>query len=406
MNDTQRSSPHVVIAGAGIGGLAAACALLQRGLRVTVLEQAPTPTEIGAGLQISANGARVLFALGLERALQTVWCEPTGKEVRMWNSGENWKLFDLGAISRERYGAPYFMIHRGDLNRILYGAVEALGPSTVRFGCRCIGFTQDTNGIAAQLESGEWVRGDVLIAADGVHSATRNSLVDEQHAQFTGCIAWRGLVPTHSLPPRLRRPVGVNWVGPGGHVVHYLLRGGEILNFVGIIERSDWRVESWTAPGTVEECLRDFAGWHDDVLFMIRHVETPYKWALLSREPLQRWSYGRVTLLGDAAHPTLPMMAQGANMALEDALILARCVDSFRTDIPAGLQAYEKARIDRTSRLVRAANDNAKRFHNPILGSLRGAKTYIETEWQEERVKQRYDWVFSYDPTSTPVVVN
>ena len=403
---TQRSSPHVVIAGAGIGGLATACALLQRGLRVTVLEQAGAPTEIGAGLQISANGARALFALGLERALQTVWCEPIGKEVRMWNSGESWKLFDLGVISRERYGAPYFMIHRGDLNRVLYAAVEALDPSAVRFGCRCIGFTQDADGISADVESGERVRGDVLIAADGVHSAIRNSLVGEQRAQFTGCVAWRGLVPAEKLPERLRRPVGVNWVGPGGHVVHYLLRGGDVLNFVGIIERDDWRVESWTEPGTMEECLRDFAGWHDDVRFMIGHVETPYKWALLSREPLRRWSHGRVTLLGDAAHPTLPMMAQGANMALEDALVLARCIDSFRADVAAGLRAYENARIDRTSRLVRAANDNARRFHNPVLGSLQGAKTYVEREWQENKVKQRYDWVFSYDPTTTPVGAN
>jgi salicylate hydroxylase len=392
-----------LIAGAGIGGLAAACALLQRGLRVTVLEQAPAPTEIGAGIQVSANGARALFALGLEQALQTVWCEPTGKEVRMWNSGETWKLFDLGAVSRERYGAPYFMIHRGDLRRILHEAVAGLDPSALRFGCRCIGFTQDANGTTAHLESGEHVRGDALIAADGVHSAIRNSLVGEQHAQFTGCIAWRGLVPVSKLPQRLRHPVGVNWIGPGGHVVHYLLRGGEILNFVGIVERGDWQVESWTAPGTIDECLCDFAGWHDDVRFMIRHVETPYKWALLSREPLQHWSHGRVTLLGDAAHPTLPMMAQGANMALEDAIILARCVAAFRTDVPAGLLAYERARIDRTSRLVRAANDNARRFHNPVLGSLDGARRYVETEWQEEKVTQRYDWVFSYDPTTAPI---
>jgi salicylate hydroxylase len=175
-----------------------------------------------------------------------------------------------------------------------------------------------------------------------------------------------------------------------------------LINFVGTAERDDWHVESWTERGTTEEALNDFAGWNEDVQTLIRNIETPFKWALLGREPLEQWTVGRVTLLGDAAHPTLPMMAQGANMAIEDGVVLGRCLETHH-DVPSALKAYEAARRERTARLVRAANDNASRFHNPALGDAEGAARYVDTEWQEAKVKQRYDWVFEYDPVKVAV---
>lgn len=397
------TKPKILIAGAGIGGLTAALALLRAGFPVAVCEQSKTLSEVGAGIQVSANGARSLFSLGLEDALAAVWCEPAGKEVRLWNSGQTWKLFDLGAQSRARYGAPYFMIHRGDLHRVLFDAVNALDPSCVTLGASCESFARDDDSVTVQLTDGRSLRGDVLIGADGVHSRIRNALAGEQRANFTGCLAWRGLVPTEKLPERLRRNVGTNWIGPGGHVVHYFLRRGELLNFVGVVERDDWRVESWTERGSVEECHRDFANWHEDIHTIIGNLVTPYKWALLGREPLTRWSFGRVTLLGDAAHPTLPMMAQGANMAIEDGVVLARCLAAQPDNVPAALSRYDSARIERTSRLVRAANENTKRFHNPALANPDGAQRYVDTEWQEERVKARYDWVFEYDAVKVAI---
>jgi salicylate hydroxylase len=394
--------PHILIAGAGIGGLAAALALIKRGFRVSVIEQARELAEIGAGLQVSANGAHALFSLGLEPALQRVWCEPAGKEIRLWTTGETWKLFDLGAVSRKRYGAPYFMIHRGDLHGILLDAVKSAAPDAITLNARVTGFEQDAGRVTVQCEDGVRIQGDALIGADGVHSCIRNALFGEMPARFTGMMIWRGLIPMERLPEHLRRPVGTNWVGPGGHVVHYPLRGGTLMNFAGTAEREDWRVESWTERGTTEEALNDFKGWNEDVLTMIRNIETPFKWALLGREPLERWTIGRVTLLGDAAHPTLPMMAQGANMAIEDGVVLARCLDAY-DDVSAALQAYESARRERTARLVRAANDNASRFHNPALGNAEGAARYVDTEWQEAKVKQRYDWVFEYDPVKVAI---
>ncbi len=392
---------RILIVGAGIGGLTAALALMREGHEVAVYEQAAALAELGAGVQISANGARVLFALGLEGALRKVWSEPAGKEIRLWNTGETWKLFDLGAESVARYGAPYFMIHRADLHQVLIDAVRALEPDAIHLDARCTGFDDDGSTITLHLANGDSVSGDALVGADGVHSRIRNILCGDDKPEFTGCMAWRGLVPAEKLPPHMRRNAGVNWVGPGGHVVNYLLRRGEIFNFVGVVER-DWRVESWTEKGTREECAADFSGWHADIHAIIRSIAQPYKWALLGRAPLTRFSRGRATLLGDAAHPTLPMLAQGANMAIEDGIVLARCL-AADDDVERALARYEKARVERTARLVRGANEMARRFHNPALADAAGAKAYVDAQWSEETVKQRYDWIFQYDATRVAI---
>jgi salicylate hydroxylase len=388
---------RILIVGAGIGGLTAALALLRDGHDVAVYEQAPQLAALGAGVQISANGSRVLFALGLEDALRKVWSVPSAKEIRLWNTGETWKLFDLGAESVARYGAPYFMIHRADLHGVLIDAVRAVKADAIHLDARCTGFDDDAQRVTLQLANGERVAGDALIGADGVHSRIRNILIGDDKPTFTGCMAWRGLVPVEKLPAHMRRNVGVNWVGPGGHVINYLLRRGEIFNFVGIVER-DWRVESWTERGTRAECAADFARWHDDIHAIIRGIDQPYKWALLGREPLARFSRGRVTLLGDAAHPTLPMLAQGANMAIEDGMVLARCLAADH-DVGTALARYDAARVTRTAKLVRGANEMAKHFHNPALADAKGAKAYVDAQWSEDTVKQRYDWIFQYDAT-------
>jgi salicylate hydroxylase len=396
------SVKKVLIAGAGIGGLVAALALLKRGFDVEIYEQAHQLGEIGAGFQISANGARVLFDLGLEEPIRRVFMEPTGKEIRLWNSGETWKLFDLGVVSVERYGFPYFMIHRADLHTILVDAVKAMKPDVIHLGARVAGCRQDERSATLEFTDGSSATGDVLIGADGVHSVIRQALFGASDPVFTGCVAWRGLVPAGDLPEHIMRPVGTNWVGPGGHIVHYPLRRGDLFNFVAVVERDDWQVESWTERGTNEECAADFAGWNEDIQTIISRLDAPYKWALLGREPMAEWSKGRTTLLGDACHPTLPFLAQGANMAIEDGLVLARCLEAF-DDVPEALRHYQDARMERTGKIVRGSADNAKRFHNSTLADAAEAEAYVDREFEESKVEARYDWLFRYDATTVAI---
>jgi salicylate hydroxylase len=387
---------RVVIVGAGIGGLTAALALMRRGFDVQVLEQARELREVGAGLQISPNGNRVLGALGLTDAVAAIAAEPAGKKVRLWNTGQTWNLFDLGATSREIYGYPYLTVHRADLHNVLIDAVRQLRPDGIRTGVRVDGIEQ--RGSEVIVRSGDEVVAvaDVLVGADGVHSQVRQCLIGEDRPVFSGIIAWRGVVEASKLPAHLREPYGYNWVGPGAHVVHYPMRRGELVNFVGAVEQQGWEVESWSEVGTIEACLADFKGWHDDIQTLIRSLHTPYRWALMVRDTLKQWAYGRVVLLGDACHPTLPFLAQGAVMALEDGLVLARCLEQWKDRPELGLKRFEQARVERTSRIVDGAAGNAKRFHNPQLANAAGAARYVDEQWSEERVKERYDWLFEY----------
>src|SRR6201985_619515 len=273
--------PKVLIAGAGIAGLVAGLALLQRGIEVEIFEQAAELRELGAGVQLSANGTRVLIALGLEQAMQDIASERT------------WKLFDLGVSSRAVYGAPYWMVHRGDFHRVLCDAFNARAPGRLHLNARCVGFDEEGSGIRLRLGNGETHRGDVVVGADGVHSEIRRQIGGDRKPFFAGVAGSRGLVAMGPLPPAMQHDVGTNWVGPGGHVVTYPVRRGELLNFVGVFEGESWPVESWTERGTREACSQSLAGWHPEIHTIIANVDVPYKWALLGRDPLERFVMGR-----------------------------------------------------------------------------------------------------------------
>ena len=388
---------RILIAGAGLGGLTAGLALLKKGFEVRILEQATQLKELGAGIQIPPNCNHVLFKLGLEEELMKLACEPQGKIVRLWNSGQTWNLFDLGGVSRALYGYPYLTAHRADLHKVLADAVYRENPDAIVLGAKLVSFEQRGDVVVAHTEDGRSFEADVLVGADGVHSIVRGGLFGADKPQFSGLVAWRGVIETSNLPTQLQRPVGVNWVGPGAHVIHYPLRAEKLVNLVVAVERSDWRVESWTERGTTEECLADLPGWNEDVHTLIRAIDIPYKWALMVRAPMERWSDGNITLLGDACHPTLPFLAQGAAMAIEDGYILARALSEYPDDPKTALSHYEEARKERTARVVEGSNANAKRFHNRELANPEGAGNYVNREWQEDRVKERYEWLFTYD---------
>lgn len=393
----------VIIAGAGIGGLVAALALIQRGFQVEIHEQAPELKEIGAGLQLAANSTRLFADLGLKDHLAAIAWEPQGKEIRLWSTGKSWTLFDLAQESVERFGAPYYMVHRADLHKMLVDAVDRAAPGAIRLSSRITGFTQDKKGVYPVTADGERLSGDIFVGADGVHSAVRGKLFGAANPEYTGLMVWRGIIPTKKLPEHLLRPLGTNWVGPNRHVIQYMVRRGELMNFVGVVERDDWRVESWTAEGTHAECHADFEGWHEDVHRMIENIDVPYKWALVGRAPMAKWSEGRITLLGDACHPTLPFLAQGAGMAIEDGVVLARCIEEFYPDHETALSRYEDLRLERTSRVVTGSLENGRRFHNPEMANKETAEAYVTREWQGDRVNARYNWLFEYDASSIPL---
>jgi salicylate hydroxylase len=393
----------VVIVGGGIGGLAAALALLRRGLDVEVYEQSPELKEVGAGVQISSNGTRVLHALGLEQALAEVQVIPTRREIRHWRTGETWSWFELGASTAQRYGTPHVMLHRGDLLGLLADAVRRLKPNAISLGKRCVGISQTAEQVGVRFESGEVSNAAFVIGADGIHSKVRECLFGSDQPEFTGCVAWRGLVPMSVLAPDMAHMVGTNWLGPRGHVLHYPVRRGELMNFISIVERADWKIESWTVAGTTEELAHDFRGWHPDVHAIIRKIDVPFKWALMVRGPMDCWTKGRITLLGDSCHPTLPFLGQGAVMAIEDAYVLAACLEKYFAHPAIAFARYEQIRKDRTAMVVRKSHENRQQAFSPALASEGEVAALVARDWQQVRRRERLDWLYAYDATAAEI---
>lgn len=394
--------PHILIAGGGIGGLTAALALLKLGYDVDIYEQASELREVGAGLQLAPNGIRVLHEVGVLEDFLKLACQAEGKEIRLWNSGQSWKIHDLGEESVARYGFPYCTAYRPDLLAVLADGIRRVKPDAIHLGAKCSGFAQDSNGVTLRYEGGE-ATGDALIGADGVHSRIRQALFGDDKPEYTGMLSWRGVIPMDKLPQHMRRMVGSNWVGPGGHVVHYPVHRGEYMNMNGIIEIEGWQEESWGAKGTHDECHACFKGWNADIHAMIDNIATPFKWALFNRTPLTQWSVGRVSLVGDACHSMLPMLAQGAGMALEDGFVLARALEAADGNIAQGLKRYEQARIERTTKVVLGSAENGRRFQSRTLANAEEAQAYVDREWTPEKVRARYEWLFTYDVTKVPV---
>jgi salicylate hydroxylase len=385
-----------LIVGGGIGGLTASLCLAKGGHEAVVFEQAEAFAEIGAGIQLSPNATRVLHDLGLEDALRAAAFLPQATQFRHWRTGRVIAQSPLGEAVVARYGEPYYHIHRGDLLRILVAAAEQAPGVELRPGARVEGIEEEgieeEAGRVGLTANGETLRGDLLVGADGIHSLVRDELWGDAVPRFTGNVAWRALVPAAQLPEGLVRPMSTVWWGPHRHFVHYYVRGGELVNCVCVVEKSGWEVESWTEPGDYEELESEFAGWHGDIQQLIGHVErgSLYKWALFDRPPMARWGRGRVTLLGDACHPTLPFMAQGAAMAIEDAAVLAGSL-ARDADVGAALARYEDLRRARTARIQNGSRRNATVFH------LSGVKAWLRNRAARAAGGRAMDGLFRYD---------
>jgi salicylate hydroxylase len=395
---------RILIAGAGIGGLAAALALLRHGFEVSIHEHAQTLSEVGAGLQIGPNGAKVLQALGLTEALAAVAFHPESAEMRVGTSGRVIFSLPLGEPALRRYGAPYYHLHRADLHAVLKQAVEARAPGCIHLGHEVREVRQDAQGVELGFANGTSDRGALLIGADGVHSVVRRELFDIADGEYTGMSAWRMTVPASRLPKGLVPPKATVWVGPGKHVVTYYLRGGELINLVGVVEEAEWPYDSWTSLGGKSDILADFKGWHPIIQRILESGDDGeyYKWALRALPPLEHWSQGRATLLGDACHPMLPFMAQGAVMAIEDAWVLAEQLARNPQDLPGALSRYEALRKPRATRVQSASRRNGKLYHQH---STAGQAVLYSPLWMVSRVAPDFfagqlDWLYGEDVTA------
>jgi salicylate hydroxylase len=390
----------VIVAGAGIGGLTAALALAQRGFEVTLFEVAPRLEEIGAGLQLSPNAARVLVALGVEERLRLHVVKPEHLTVRSARSRRLLAQAPLGASVAQRYGAPYWVIHRGDLQAALCDAVAATPNITLRLGTRVEGFAARDGGVAVAALQGSQAfeaQAVALIAADGLWSTLRQRLGHRAAPRAAGHTAWRTLVPADSAASDFAAPAVNLWLGHDAHLVHYPVKAGRMINVVAIVD-DDWREPGWNTPGATREILDRFAPehWHASARDLLAAAEHWQKWALFDCAPLATWGDGPVTLIGDAAHPMLPYLAQGAAMAIEDAAVLAACL-SRDPDVPSALRRYEARRLPRTARVQRDARHNGTVYH------MRGAAAVLRSlglmVMGGDRLISRYDWLYGWTPS-------
>jgi salicylate hydroxylase len=389
---------NVIIVGAGLGGLTAAACLLKRGFHVRVYEQAPALGEVGAGIQSSANAVKVLYELGLKDDLERIVVRPKAFEYRRFDSAELMHRIPLGEQHEAAHGAPYFHIHRADLHELLADKVRSLDQDAIVLNARAQGFEESADSVSLLLADGRKVSGDLLIGADGIRSAIRPQIVGDTPVTYTGDVAWRAVVPTQRLPAGIMDRVSTVWCGPGKHAVMYYLRRGELMNFVGLVEHAQPESESWTQKRPWEDLKADFSGWHPTIQTVIDAIDRDgcFRYALNNRAPVSTWSTARATLLGDAAHPTLPYIASGASMAIEDGAVLTRCLLEAAS-VSAALRMYEKARVERTARVVLESTESRSLYR------VESAEEMREAFRRKDLTKSRAEWLYSYDPLTVPL---
>jgi 2-polyprenyl-6-methoxyphenol hydroxylase-like FAD-dependent oxidoreductase len=397
---TLASSRTVIIAGAGIGGLTAALALARSGFRALVLEQAERLEETGAGIQLSPNATRILVGLGLADRLRPHVVAPAAIRVLGARSGREIVRIPLGGEATQRYGAPYWVVHRGDLQAVLSDAAVQDLNIVVRLGMSMEDFATHPHGVtvSARGAAGLWTEhGHALIAADGLWSAARARIAAKAPPHFTGRTAWRALIPAAQLAPEFREPLVHLWLGHDAHLVHYPVKGGTFVNVV-VITADDWSGPGWSEPASRVDLLARLSSrrWAPQAHSVFRAPDAWLKWALYETEPLASFVQGAAALLGDAAHAMLPFLAQGAAMAIEDAAVAAQCLARMPDDPAAAWESYSAIRRGRTRKVQRLAARNGKRYHR--AGAAAMLRNTAMRLIGGERLLQNYDWLYDWRP--------
>ena len=394
------SSRTVIVVGAGIGGLTAALALARNGFRALILEQAERLEETGAGIQLSPNATRILIGLGLADRLQPHVVAPAAIRVLGARSGREIVRIPLGGEATQRYGAPYWVIHRGDLQAALSDAAVQDLNIVVRLGMSMEDFATHPHGVtvSARGATGLWTEhGHALIAADGLWSATRARIASKTPLRFVGRTAWRALVPAAQLAPEFREPLVYLWLGRDAHLVHYPVKGGKLINVV-VITADDWSGRGWSEPASRIDLLARLSSrrWAPQAHSVFRAPDAWLKWALYESEPLTSFAQGGAALVGDAAHAMLPFLAQGAAMAIEDAAVAAQCLARMPDDPAAAWESYSAIRRGRTRKVQRLAARNGKRYHR--AGAAAMLRNTAMRFLGGERLLRNYDWLYDWRP--------
>ncbi|GAB2788621.1 FAD-dependent monooxygenase [Halomonas shantousis] len=392
---------RVGIIGGGIGGVALACSLQEQGIDYHLFERAQAFGEVGAGVQMTPNAVKVLKALGLKNDLYNIGFLPEAMVGRNWETAAELFRTPLKDSSTKAYGAEFFHVHRADLHTIL---TQDIPEDRVTFGAQCTDVLQSPGSSTAIFADGTRFEADLIVGADGIHSAVRGALWGEYDPKFTGHMCWRALVPVEEHPLPFVSPDASFWMGPNAHVVTYYVKGGKAVNIVAVTETDEWIKESWTEPSSTQELLDAYRGWHSNLtqLFERTDPSQTFKWGLFDHDPMARWSIGHATLLGDAAHPMLPFLSQGAAMAIEDSYVLAQALVHFEGDVPAALTAYEDERRVRTSQVQLQARERGRTFHLSSPEELRKR----DLAYQQEQAKNpnavgiRAEWIYEYDATN------
>jgi salicylate hydroxylase len=390
------ASRNVVVAGAGIGGLTVALMLARSGFRVTLLEQAGQLSETGAGIQLSPNATRILILLGLGERLRAAVSVPEALAVKTASGGRLARA-SLGERAERRYSAPYWSIHRADLQAALLEAVRANPDIVLRLGTKVEDFVEHANGLSIACRRGSATadeRGIALIGADGLWSGLRTRL-GHPKPEFRQRTAWRSLIPADSVEEEFRAPDVQLWLGRNAHVVHYPIKNGQLINIVAIVN-DNWAEPGWGADGQRDELLAHYSPWNwcEPVREFLAVPERWQKWALYDLPPLDTWGTGPVTILGDAAHPMLPFLAQGAAMAIEDAAVLADQMARLPDDPASAMRRYERARRKRTARVQRAAASNGRVYH--LTAGEAWARNLFLRIAGGNMLLRRYNWLYDW----------
>lgn len=360
---------NVIIVGAGIGGLVSALCLDAKGHKVKIYEQAEILSELGAGIQLSPNATKVLNYLGLFKDLEPYIFEPNSFQFLNFSTGKVITERKLGEAIKKDFNSPNYDIHRADLQRVLLNKIKVKNID-IHSNMKVTNVGNNKNSAFIEVD-GKEIQADLVIGADGIHSKVSDSLFGKKEIIYTGNVAWRMLIPVEILPENLILPDTTVWLGPNKHFVTYHVNGGKNLNCVCLVEQDGWFNESWSEKGEIEELKKAYKGWNRTIETLLQHADpnTLYKWALHDRLPMKQWSKGRIIVLGDAAHPMLPFLAQGAAMAIEDGAVLANCIDNF-DEVEEALKYFEKIRKPRTSYVQSAARRNAKVLHLSGLAAI------------------------------------